>query len=265
MGKICSKCEIEKEPLDFHKFIHSKDGRKSICKSCILEQRKDGEEKFKNNKRNMIWRQKNPKKVKEYRKKEYVKNKDIILLRNKKWKEKNAEKLKKIMDSYREKNKEFLKIKKKEYREKNREKLLNLTKIWVNNNREKYLEKKRKYSKSEIGLKNKRNNYYKNKEKNNHIIAWRGVLINTIKRIGTNKEGKTSELLGYSASQLKEHIEKQFVDGMSWDNWGKWHIDHIKPVSVFDKSEKISIINSLNNLQPLWAVDNLKKSNKILK
>ena len=45
----------------------------------------------------------------------------------------------------------------------------------------------------------------------------------------------------------------------------KWHIDHIKPVSVFDKSEKISIINSLNNLQPLWVVDNLKKSNKILK
>jgi len=65
-------------------------------------------------------------------------------------------------------------------------------------------------------------------------------------------------------SQLKEHIEKQFVDGMSWDNWGEWHIDHIKPVSKFDKSEKITIINSLNNLQPLWAVDNLKKSNKIL-
>ena len=44
-------------------------------------------------------------------------------------------------------------------------------------------------------------------------------------------------------SQLKEHIEKQFVDGMSWDNWGEWHIDHIKPVSKFDKSEKITIIN----------------------
>ena len=100
--------------------------------------------------------------------------------------------------------------------------------------------------------------------KNPHIYLWRITLRNTLKRIGTNKEGKTIELLGYSASQLKEHIQKQFVDGMSWENWGKWHLDHIRPVSSFDKSEKISIINSLNNLQPLWAVDNLKKSNKLI-
>lgn len=90
-------------------------------------------------------------------------------------------------------------------------------------------------------------------------------MINTIKRLGTSKEGKTNELLGYSALELKEHIEKQFTDGMSWDNWGKWYIDHVKPVSKFDKSEKISIINSLDNLQPLWATENLTKSNKIIK
>lgn len=90
-------------------------------------------------------------------------------------------------------------------------------------------------------------------------------MINTIKRLGTSKEGKTNELLGYSALDLKEHIEKQFTYGMSWNNWGEWHIDHIKPVSRFDKSEKMSIINSLDNLQPLWAKDNLTKSNKLLK
>ena len=102
----------------------------------------------------------------------------------------------------------------------------------------------------------------KHREKNPHIYLWRSVLRNTIKRLDTSKQNKTNELLGYSALQLKEHIEKQFTDGMTWDNWGEWHIDHIKPVSKFDKSEKISIINSLDNLRPLWAKENLTKSNK---
>ena len=57
-------------------------------------------------------------------------------------------------------------------------------------------------------------------------------------------------------------MKKLFTDGMSWDNWGEWHIDHIKPVSSFDKNTPISLVNSLDNLQPLWAKDNLSKSNK---
>jgi hypothetical protein len=48
---------------------------------------------------------------------------------------------------------------------------------------------------------------------------------------------------------------------MSWDNWGEWHIDHIIPVSKFEKETPPSIVNSLSNLQPLWAIDNYKKSN----
>jgi hypothetical protein len=111
----------------------------------------------------------------------------------------------------------------------------------------------------------KRENYHKTKGDNKHVIAWRTVLNNTLKRLGTTKEGKTIDLLGYSAEDLKIHLEKLFVEGMSWENRNKWHIDHIIPVSSFDKSEKISIINSLDNLQPLWAEDNLKKYNKIIK
>jgi len=49
---------------------------------------------------------------------------------------------------------------------------------------------------------------------------------------------------------------------LSWDNHGEWHIDHIIPVSRFDESVDIKIMNSLSNLQPLWAKDNLKKSNR---
>jgi len=70
--------------------------------------------------------------------------------------------------------------------------------------------------------------------------------------------------LGYSAIKLKESIESKFMTGMTWENWGEWHIDHIKPVSSFNKNEKVSTVNSLDNLQPLWAIDNLKKGNKII-
>jgi len=264
MGKVCSNCNIEKELTEFHRYKHSKDGVRSVCKVCISTINKKPENRIKRNGNRKSWSKNNKEKIKNYRLKYYENNKELILLRNSNWRLNNSEKYKESSDSYREKNKEILKIKKKEYREKNRDEVLSSTRKWIDKNYDRYVEKKKEYSKSEIGLKKKRENHHKNKEKNNHIIAWRTILSNTLKRIGTSKESKTNELLGYSATQLKEHIEKQFTDGMSWENWGEWHIDHIKPISRLDKSEKISIINSLDNLQPLWAVDNLKKSNKII-
>ena len=68
--------------------------------------------------------------------------------------------------------------------------------------------------------------------------------------------------MGYSPTDLKLHIESLFIDNMTWDNYGEWHIDHIKPISKFEKTDDTSIVNSLENLRPLWAIDNLKKSNK---
>jgi hypothetical protein len=54
---------------------------------------------------------------------------------------------------------------------------------------------------------------------------------------------------------------------MSWDNYGKygWHIDHIKPCSSFDLSDRKQLLECFNyrNLQPLWALDNLKKGSKL--
>jgi len=54
---------------------------------------------------------------------------------------------------------------------------------------------------------------------------------------------------------------------MSWSNYGKWHIDHIIPLDFFKVSDpgdpKFKAAWGLENLQPLWAVDNMKKSNKL--
>ena len=82
-----------------------------------------------------------------------------------------------------------------------------------------------------------------------------------LKRI--SKTGHTLELLGCSISQLIKHLEEQFKKGMTWKNYGKWHVDHIKPLSSFDltnpKQQKLAC--NYKNLQPLWAKENLRKSN----
>ncbi|KJR48409.1 Phage protein [Desulfosporosinus sp. I2] len=84
-----------------------------------------------------------------------------------------------------------------------------------------------------------------------------------------NKNGsKWEALAGYSLTDLKWHLESLFKEGMSWNNMGLWHIDHIVPRSAFNYSYPddpgFKVCWSLANLQPLWAEENLRKSNKIV-
>lgn len=52
------------------------------------------------------------------------------------------------------------------------------------------------------------------------------------------KSGSAVRDLGCSIEKLKRHLESQFQEGMSWENYGQWHIDHIKPLSAFDLSNR---------------------------
>lgn len=85
-----------------------------------------------------------------------------------------------------------------------------------------------------------------------------------LKRGGTSNQVQT--LLGYKISDLRAHLESKFTKGMTWEMFclGKIHIDHIRPQSSFDlsKPQEWTECWSLDNLQPLWAKDNLTKSNK---
>lgn len=81
---------------------------------------------------------------------------------------------------------------------------------------------------------------------------------------GTRYSRRTESILGYTMDKLKKHLEKQFTDGMTWENYGQWHIDHKIPISAFNFETPDDIdfkrCWSLKNLQPLWGHDNLVKN-----
>lgn len=83
---------------------------------------------------------------------------------------------------------------------------------------------------------------------------------NAFRRIARSKPAKTEELLGCTWQRAKCHIEKQFTDNMSWDNHGEWHIDHIIPLSSAYDEYTLSLLCHFTNLKPMWAKDNLSKS-----
>jgi hypothetical protein len=85
-----------------------------------------------------------------------------------------------------------------------------------------------------------------------------------LKAAGTRKSEKTKELIGCSIEDLKAHLESKFVEDMTWENYGKWHLDHMKPCATFnliDVEEQRKCFH-WTNLQPLWAIDNLRKSSR---
>ena len=73
-------------------------------------------------------------------------------------------------------------------------------------------------------------------------------------------------MIGCTIERLRNHLEAQFTDGMSWENYGKngWHVDHIRPCASFDLTdpEQQRQCFHYTNLQPLWATDNMRKSAK---
>jgi hypothetical protein len=81
-----------------------------------------------------------------------------------------------------------------------------------------------------------------------------------------NRSIQTSELTGCTGKELVGYLEAQFKPGMTWDNYGidGWHIDHIRPCASFDLTdpEQQKQCFHYTNLQPLWAADNLAKSDK---
>jgi hypothetical protein len=137
---------------------------------------------------------------------------------------------------------------------------------WTSKNRERTRENAKKWNRLN---KEKRKIACQKRLKNNpvYLISCRirTLLAMSLSKNGYTKKSKTYSILGCSFESLKNHFEIQFQDGMNWENHGRygWHIDHIIPVSSAKTENEVIKLNHYKNLQPLWAEENLKKSNKV--
>lgn len=127
-----------------------------------------------------------------------------------------------------------------------------------------YKEKRKIYSinNKDAALKRHKNRYHS--DINYRLQANLRTRLHSALR-GSWKNGSAVSDLGCSIEFLKEYLENQFTEGMTWDNYPEWHIDHIVPISCFDLTNHEELMKACHytNLQPLWAKDNIIKRDNI--
>jgi hypothetical protein len=200
-------------------------------------------------------------KKKEYNKEYYRINRQKIIENNREYNKNNKEKKINTDKKYYLKNKEKINERKRIYNLNNKEKISEQKKEYHKKNKEK-INKYKKNRKNEI------NKQQKNRKQIDPLYKLRcniGSLISkSIKRQGYSKKSKTFEILGCTYEDFKQHLERQFTFGMNWENQGEWHLDHIIPISSSKNELDMIKLNHYTNLQPLWAIDNIIKGNKII-
>lgn len=145
-------------------------------------------------------------------------------------------------------------------------------KKWYNENKNKWREYIKDYREKNVDrIRKVKRTYEKTRKANDPIYKlisnFRTAIYQVLKENNVEKNGHYFEVLGYTPEELISHLEKQFKEGMTWDNYGDFHIDHIIPISSFNIKEigdkEFMKCWSLSNLQPMWGEENIRKSNKI--
>lgn len=227
--KECNKCKEVKSLDKFNKNKTGKNGLRSNCKECEKQHRLTNKEK-------------RAEQRKQYRRT----NKEIIAEKYKHWYENNKEQVKQYIQSNKEKRAESY----KQWRESNKEKI----KQYRESNKEKIAKKYYQYQKNRLTT----DPIFKFKYNVRNLIR------HSFKKHNHRKATRTEQILGCSLDFFKVYISNQFQKGMSFDNSGKWHLDHIIPLATANTEEDVIRLNHYTNFQPLWAEENLKKSNKII-
>ena len=242
MTKTCSKC---KQELDISAFTSEK---ASYCRSCMKAY-----DEARKNKKKEYW-------------KNYAKTTDI-LQRKRDYYQENKE-----VEFQRKSTPQAIALR-KVWLEKNKEKISLQKKNYYYANREKQLEYHRKYREEhgEEVRARQRAWYAQNKEKvaqlNKETFRHLNKMFSRCiyQSLRSVKAGRHWEdLVPYTLQELKEHLEKQFDENMTWDNIGEyWEVDHIIPKNLFSfqssNDKDFQICWSLMNLRPLNWIENRKR------
>lgn len=173
---------------------------------------------------------------------------------------------KKTRRKYYENNKELQKAQVREWEKNNIKKRKKYSKKYYKENKTKIKNRQKEYF-SKPKNKEKRRKYQNHKRKTDALYRLsqnlRGRTRDCLKVKKWKKTNNFKKYIGCELDELKYYLEEQFVDGMTWDNYGEWHIDHIVPLSLANNSDELYELCHFSNLQPLWAIDNIKKGAKL--
>ena len=116
----------------------------------------------------------------------------------------------------------------------------------------------------EILKRRRQNRKYEYIGENKLIVSLKSLMSFHVKNRKSKFKKTTFELLGYDKDEYIKNIISKLKPGMNIENYGQWHIDHIRPCSSFNlnDTEEIKKCWSLENLDPKWAIDNIRKGNK---
>lgn len=197
--------------------------------------------------------------------------------KTKRWVERNKDRVRAYAESYKERRREVDRV----WQSENRDRVNEKSRRWRARNREKVAAYNAKYrvERAEFVSKVKRDWNLRNpqavaahaarrrSDAKYKIEATIRARVHATLRRGT-KSAKTFELLGYTADDLRAHLERQFTRGMDWGNYGDWHIDHVVPLSSFNyatpEDDDFRSAWALANLRPMWRDDNMRKGAKRL-
>jgi hypothetical protein len=238
--KRCRKCEVLKLLTEFE-FRRDTNNYRSICKRCnYLHQLK--------------WKRNNAAQVRKYHETDWSKNREARISKSSEYNHTHVEQMRIWRREYRWINRKEIAEKDKRYREINSEA--------IKKKQEEFYQK----NKLEIFLKRKIRRNTNLQAKLKHKL--RSRLGNALRARRVSKLHRTFDLIGCTPAFLTSYIRSKLHGGMTEQDLlnGKIHIDHIIPCAAFDltNEEEQRKCFHYTNLQPLWAIDNLKKNAKIL-